>query len=789
MPERPPRRRLAAALVAVLALAALLAVGYLPRAGGDAAAQTPAAPPPTRVVFAIDNSGSMFGVAGEPASDPDQQRIEGVRGLIEVLRGFLGAPGEQRRVELGALSFGGDEPELLSAPAPVLDEALSGRLRAEQVGGGTDFRSALCAAWAMAAGETPPPGAGCPALPSGFADTTGTADSRLLVVVITDGSPARGGDDLAFDGAPASADCPDGHGGYDSPDGEAYLCALAATWSALRAERAADLVVIGLDAPGQWFPDAETYWQHVAQCGGRSQRDCADRVVRSVDPGQLAALILGAFPGVDLCEAIQGDTFTCDVPGGLVSVGFQVTGLTAGARTTVENEDGETYSSSGDHRELAVRGAAAHVWRFRRPVAGRWTVTGDGPPGQRAIVDFEPVEFRMNSWQWDDDALRLGLTAFDDVATLRDQFYHVELLREGRVLAGREVQIDHQGGRSYALTAPFELPAHIAHRLVLYLKTPRTRLEVGRFELTEPLPTPSPTRTPPPAETPPPTETPSPTPSATPTVTPTPAPTPPCSTFSAEWDGEPGVASRWRWAFRAGLDFPPVRFRDSAVWRVTVESPDCDEAIAASARILGCEWCEAEAEGTPPLPLDVSTRGRPDDATEREASSYAPSSGVEDSRRESVRLADSWLLYWEPVWAAALHLLALAALAVGVSAVAVRRPHAWRRGEEPAPPIALGVPNERRTLDGIVRRGLFVWRRAPRDEQAAAGEEDAPHAPLLTLRWLIFGPLVARDMRAGAPWRARWLGEPTAEASDAEERRLDIRRRAPAIRYRQPPGW
>ena len=756
---------------AALVIATLATAAYLPGVSGDAAAQTTAAPPLTRVVFAIDNSGSMFGVGGEPASDPDQQRIEGVRSLIEVLRGFLGAPGEQRRVELGALSFGGDEPVVLSAPASVLDAGLPGRLRAEPIRGGTDFRSAVCAAWAMGAGETPPAGAGCPALPSGFADITRAADSRLLVVVITDGSPARGGDDLAFDGSPAAAACPSGHGGYDGADGDAYLCALATTWTALRAQRAADLVVIGLDASGQWFRDAEAYWQRVAQCGGPGQRDCADRVVRSVDPGRLAELILGAFPTVDLCEAIQGDTFTCEVPGGLVSVGFQVTGLSAGARTTVENEDGETYSSSGDHRELAVRGDGAHVWRFRRPVAGRWTVTGNGPPGQRAIVDYEPVEFRMNSWQWDDDALQLGLTAFDDVALLRNQFYHIELLREGRVLAGREVQIDHHGGRSYALTAPFELPAHTAHRLVLYLKTPRTRLEVGRFELTEPPPTPSPT------ETPPPTETPSPTPSATPTVTPTPAPTPPCSAFSAEWDGEPGVASRWRWAFRAGLDLPPVRFRDSAVWRVTVESPDCDEAIAASARILGCEACDVDGRGLPPLTLDVPTDSLFGDTATRDW--YAESAVDTDGRKEDVRVGGPALLYWEPIWASALHLLALAALAVGVSAVAVRRPHAWRRGEEPPePPMALGVPNERRTLDGIVRLGLFVRRRAPRGERAPAGEGDAPDSPLLTLRWLIFGPLVARNMRAGAPWRARWLGEPVAEASDTEERRLRIRRLA-----------
>ena len=222
-----------------------------------------------------------------------------------------------------------------------------------------------------------------------------------------------------------------------------------------------------------------------------------------------------------------------------------------------------------------------------------------------------------------------------------------------------------------------------------------------------------------------------------------------------------------------------MRFRDSAVWRVTIDSLDCDEPIEARARIVGCEACDVDGRRLPPLPLDVPTDGRHDDATVREASWYAPSSRVEDSLREPpVRLADSWLLHAEPVWATALHLLALAALAVGVGAVAVRRPHAWRRGEEPEPPIELGVPNERRMLDGIVRLGLFVWRRAPRGESAPTGEGDAPDAPLLTLRWLIFGPLVARDTTGDGRGRAFWLGVPTAEASDAKERRLDIRRLA-----------
>ena len=80
------------------------------------------------------------------------------------------------------------------------------------------------------------------------------------------------------------------------------------------------------------------------------------------------------------------------------------------------------------------------------------------------------------------------------------------------------------------------------------------------------------------------------------------------------------------------------------------------------------------------------------------------------------------------------------------------------------------MPDERHREVGIVRLGTLVWRRTARDEG-----RDEP-GRLLTLRWLVFGPLVARDTSEGAPRRSLWLGEPTAEAADAETRRLDIRR-------------
>ena len=787
VPERRRHQRHAASL----ALAVLAAAAVLLGADGRAGAQSVTAPPPTRVVFAIDNSGSMFGVDGERGSDPDEQRIEGVRGLIEVLRGFLGAPGELRRVELGALSFGGDAPRVLSAPANVIVEALPGRLRAEQVGGGTDFRAALCGAWAMAAGETPPADAGCPPLPEAFGAAAPAEDaSRLLVVVITDGSPARGGDDLAFDGSPPAADCPrgaDSHDGYDSDDGDAYLCALASTWTTLRAQRAADLVVIGLDEPGQWFPAAEAYWQRVAQCGGEGQPDCADRVVHSVDPARLATLILGAFPGVDLCEAIDENAYNCEVPGGLASVGFQIAGLVAGSTTTITSEASELYRSDGSHRELVSPGDTAHVWRFDRPVSGTWGVTGNGPPGQRAIVEYDAVTFRIELRQWDRDGLQLGLTASArvHVASLEDQAYRIELSRAGSVIGNQQLQLRHEGGDLFALTAPFAPPvgADAAHALALYLVTATTEIEVGQLSLPAgaigtPTPTPSPTPTPTPTPSPTPTATLEPTPTETPTPTPTPEPTPPprpeCSTFSATWDGEPGAAPRWRWTLRAGLELPPVRFRDSALWSVTVDSPDCEEPIEVDARILGCEECVAAATGPPPRTLDIPTDGLGGDAAPRRVGWYAPSSGVEDSlTSDPVRLSDPWLRHWEPVWGTGLHLLALALLGVAVSAVSVHRPHKWRHREEAEAPVRLAVPDERQRLVDIVRLRAFLWRRTQPDAQQGWPGR------LLTFRWLIVGPLVARDTSKGASPRALWLGEPTAEASDAETRRLDLRRRPP----------
>ncbi len=758
------RRGALAGLGAGAALLALLAAALAsapPRAGE---AQT-AAPPATRAVFAIDNSVSMFGDGDDPASDPDKQRVEGVRRLIGVLRGFLGAADERRTVEIGALSFGsarGDRAavEALFPPSPVLEPGLADRLRAEPRGG-TDFAAALCGAWAMATGREPGPAAGCE-LPPGFLDDADVgpeppaADGQRLVVLITDGSPAPEVSSLRLDGDPPASACADA-AGFATADGDEYLCSLAATWAALRAQSPADLIVIGLDEGGLWFDDVEPYWQRAVGCGEfvEHERDCDDLVVRSVNPDELAVLILGAFPTVDLCEAVEDEPYTCDVPGGLVSVGFQINGVAEDTITEAANEaTGDRWRSADRPPQFSAPVPNAHVWRFARPEDGRWTLTSDGPRSQLVLVDYDPALFGIEPVRWDASGLTLGLIAHEPihVRSAERQPYRVELRRDGAPVAGAEARLTHEGGRvRFALTAPgIARPAAAdaaegGYTVVLSLRTPRKDIEVGWAPLDAFLAATEPTATPTPAPTPVPTPEP-----------PPPPPPPSCVDFTASWEGEPGEARRWRMTARlAWPPLPPVRFREAAPQRVTIDSADCGEPIEATADIRGCETCVAAAAGPPPLGLTVPTSGLPGGDAERHW--YVESSVVEDGASERVRVSGPVFLDLEPWWGWALHLLAILGALVLVSAVSVHSPKVWNRDGDRTPPVRLAVPNEERRLIGIVRWRAFVWRRAPGDEAGRA----------LTLRWGVLGPIVAR----GGSGRARWLGE-RVEATD-----IDIRER------------
>ena len=672
---------------------------------------------PTRVVFAIDNSGSMSGLG---ASDPSAQRIEGVQTLIGVLSAFLSARGEDRTVEFGALSFGSDEPEILSSLTSVLEPGLAERLRADDLGA-TDFESALCGAWTLAVQVVPDPASGCD-LSDGFLRLAGAGDQQAvdaptLVVVITDGSPAPRGPALDLDGDPSASGCPSA-ATTETADGDTYLCALASTWTSLRAQSPADLVVIGLDAEGEWFPDAEPYWQRIAQCGGVDERGCENRVVRSVDPNQLAELILRLFPTVDLCAAVSEDEFNCEIPGGLASVGFQVNGILDSTETAISNEAGEVYRSSAATEGFrSDRAAGIHTYRFERPVAGSWRVVSDGPQGQRIIVDYDPVQLRIDGDRWSTEDMTISASTESSVhlPSILAQSYFFELRVNGVVVDSATSTLVHVEGNDFSATLPFPQRDSVGDlELATYLRTAQVDIEVGVAQLSFPPPQLS-----------------------------FPPPRPECSEFTAVWNPPPTKSNRFEFGVR--LDFPLlVRFREASSWTATIDSPGCQDEILATAEVLSshCVDCVIESRGVPPIKLEVPLTGLSSGRADRRISVFSPTSQVEDSLTETALINDSALLDSEPLWNGALHVLVLGLALLGISAISARTPVTFSQGQQPDPPYQLAVPSERHYPLELVRWGVVVFRRLPRDGEAPTR--------WIMLRYVVAGGLV---VRADSGWR------------------------------------
>lgn len=524
-------RGLTLAAVALLALSASAFTGVRAQDGGEA--------PPTHVVFAIDDSGSMFDAGG---SDPGMQRYDGVINLVEVLGKFLDDE-DPRRVEIGALSFGA-EARQLSRLASVRGTALAQALRAERdratSRGATDFREALCLAWETVTGEAAPRDSGCP-------EATGSTpprsdDSRRLVVLVTDGAPAPGSEALEFSAQPDAAACSsevDVQAFEESREtgaADSYLCALGTVWANLNHHTRVTLVVIGLDQRDRWFDSAAPYWRRAAGCDPNPASPC-DRVVRSVDADGLAELILGAYPTIDLCKRVdEGEPFNCDIPGGLTGVQFLITGVPEGGVTSVD--DGrDIRRSDGSPPEFREREGGSHIWSFDdRPYRGPYELKLEAAalsPGALVFVDYKVAEFSVGEQVWDENTgeltLHLTVVAGGEVfpRSAEAQPYLAEILDNGRT-ARQPVKLDHvdgSRGREFNVTVKAE-PGDSEFTLYLDLGDSRGLIQVARETIpqsvfTSPTPAPAaatdtPTATPDPA-------TPASTPAATATATATPA--------------------------------------------------------------------------------------------------------------------------------------------------------------------------------------------------------------------------------------------------------------------------
>ncbi len=516
-----PLMRIAILAVVLAALVVGAPVGARAQGGGDV--------PPTQVVFALDDSGSMFGANG---SDPNMQRYNGVIRLVEVLDRFLDED-DPHRVEIGAISFGSEAHEL-SPLASVRGAALAAVLRAERDSAATrhatDFREALCLAWETVTGEAAPRDSGCP-------DATGTRDprsdsARRFVVLVTDGAPAPGEDVLEFADQPDPAACPvraDPEAFGESREkgaANAYLCALGTVWANLNQHTRVTLIVIGLDQQDQWFDDASPYWRRAGGCGLDPASPC-DRVIRSVDADSLAEQILGAYPTIDLCERVdEREPFDCDIPGGLTRVQFLITGVPEGSVTVVDN--GRDVLRSDDapgHDEFRPREGGAHIWSFAdRPYRGSYRLTLEAPisaPDALVFVDYKAAEFSVGEQVWDEEtgelSVPLTVVAGGEVfpRSVETQPYEVEIQSAGRIVQ-QQVTLEHVAdGREFTV-AIRAAPGDSEFALYLELGPARGRIEVARDAIPASVfvtatPTPAATATPsPPTPTPSPTATPAP---------------------------------------------------------------------------------------------------------------------------------------------------------------------------------------------------------------------------------------------------------------------------------------
>ena len=742
-------------------------------------------PPETRVVFAIDNSGSMFDRGG---SDPDEVRITGVRALIADLAALSGP--DSPPLSIAALSFDNAEPHVLAPLRPADTPGLAASVQAIR-GRGTDFRAALCAAWSLAAAGEPPPAAACPDVSIELrthvqaARPPGPAD-RLIVVLVTDGSPAPDGDALPFDAEPAPERCPPADptalpDAYATATAEAYLCALGDTWAQLRAERDVELIVIGLDATGEWFDNAQGHWRRVIQCGreGDDGPLCSERLVRAIDPDDLTDIIVSVFPIVDAC-AVGG----CTVPPGLTRVRFSIAGARPGGSTSVTPPGGVAFAS--DTVPLPdgwSRAAAAdrHVWSIDVPAAGVWAIDAETTGGRepRVLQEPTPARFTATVVRWHEGGLWLRLEI--DPPADADRFRAAEAMIDGVYRARIDV-----GGRAVA-DAPLEYfemdsaadePAAwiarasgLAHPggspslTVLLAPGDADPAPVARIAVLAPPPAPEDEE---PTAEPQPMPTPEPCPDGSARSSdgecPSPAAPPECA---LTWDAEP---QRWRFAINFASSFPLVRYREPAAWHVAVPA-DCPY-VSVAASVADCPSCVAGAEGQPPLTLSVPLDGAGEGPLRGRALWLDPASGVEDVVFAAAPYASQPWLEIEPAISAGAHVIALLLAAAAAVVVAARAPIEWDPDRPRAAPATLAIPDSDGREVPILRWRLIIWRRAPNAPSGRMG-------PRLMRRWLVFGPLVARRPPDDhEPRRGRAFGTAVPHMGRGERVEIGIRLRS-----------
>ncbi|MGD9892586.1 MAG: vWA domain-containing protein [Dehalococcoidia bacterium] len=709
---RRSARRVAVVLFAALVVAVL---GATPPAR-QAAAQPRAVP--LDIVLAVDQSGSM----GQ--SDPNNRRIEAVTQFVDTLAAFQDA----YEARVGVVEFGSPAIRSGSTLRPTLgltapqDPAVKGALRPDTLAG-TDFKGALCLAWATATGARPPQDAGCPTLPEVKPPQTqprGEGPRERIVVLLTDGFPAPDGCDLRFPEGNRQPACPLG------PFGNDYFRELQQLWESLNRAQATRLYVIGLDENDVWFPTAAPYW--VATTGCDSEVECQRAVRRSPNPDSLISdVIESAIDAlVDLCGR-SGAQSECQLPGLLAEVQFVIDGLRTGTGVRIVAPDG-SERQPGPSVQYTIEGDRQR-WRVRAPARGVWRVDSLDADAQLAVTQVAiPAQFDVRPIPEQpiaQAALSLQLlptgTSQIDLASAAGETVELEAQRNGQAAITRQVTLERAGTGlriSNALAAAEE--GQWRFRVITAFGDRRVVIGEGSVNVVaqpSPSPTPVPTQTP---AGPPSNE----------------CPEPFTSTISP---GGPEV-SAYRWAFKLGW---PTHFHKPATIGGEVEgctpvsvplnvqlrlTPDGGDRAGEAVVWKGTGTGTALVEGE----VDDEIRSW---STLRRSLIYESPTGPQELEGDVVQLTTPGYVsfeqstgfgYWWwlfPLLAIMLLVAFLSTLQVGPAGVRLSNTAVWNQ--------------RRRNSEPITQCRLFIWRSVELGGTRSRGT--------LSLRYIFAGPLVLRE--------------------------------------------
>lgn len=753
-------RRLVMRCVMLLAVSGLaLTISAAPRTVRPAWAQVQSVP--LDVVLAIDQSGSMA------ESDPANKRIDAARQFVTTAASFQDA----YEIRVGGIEFG--STDFADSLRPVI--GLSSPARAEVPSAfqpaqrdGTDFRGALCLAWATVTGTAIPATAGCPSLPPAPAAAAPPRREGLrerAVILITDGFPAPKGRDVEFAQGESLAGCP------GQSTGNEYFCSLNQTWAALNAVQPVKLYVLGLDQNERWFPTAEPYWKAVTGCA--NDLSCRRAVRRSANPEALVNDVIEAAVGaiVDLCGQPAADR-ECRLPAFLTEAQFLVEGLRPNDAVRVLGPDG-TERQPGANVERTNEGDRQR-WRVRAPARGVWRVQSTNPDARLTVSRLAvPVRFDLKPApsspaagdSLDLEATPAGTTPID-LPSVAGEPLELQVQRGNEPPVTRQVSME-QGPRGLVIRAALPNVTAGAYRATLVLPFEDRRLILGEAQISV-------------AQARPATATPtaSPAPTPIPTAAPPPTPAPPCAGGTARLIPGGTEMSAYRFAFQWGW---PLRLHKPA--NVRGEASQCGAGgepaqLTLSVRPAnntdgGMVRWEAEGVGSVSVAGPLTDEIIDAERVQRSLTLQERGQTVEAAVDE-LRLTTPWWVSFEQssglgYWGYGLPFLAALLLIMYGSTYQTNRAGLRLRD-------ATVYNQEQKQSESVVRGGLLVWRPVELGPGKSRGT--------LSLMLLCCGPLVLRypssasrsgprkkgkapsfEERVQAWWRQQrtsWLGDRAA---------------------------